>query len=483
MRVFTACLATETNSFSPIPTGMEEFARCYLVRGGVPDDAFLFGAPLVVFRELARKRGYTVLEGLCAFAEPAGPTVRRVYEALRDEILAELQAALPVDMVLLSLHGAMIADGYDDCEGDLLTRVRALVGPGVPIGAELDPHAHVSPAMLAAATALICFKQYPHVDFAERAAELFALIDDAACRGTRPRMSVFDCRMTGGYHTTIEPMKGYVERLVEREREPGVLSISVVHSFPWGDVPDAGTRLLVITDDDPALGERLAEELGRELYALRGRTFRPQLGLVEGIDRALACPRGPVVIGDVSDNTGGGAPGDSTFILAELLRRGVGDVALAMLYDPVAVSIAASAGEGAVLDLRVGGKLGPMSGQPVDVRATVVRLVRGAVQRWYGSHNPLGDVAVVHAAGIDIVLNNLRAQAFTPDVFRDLGIAPEERRLLVVKSSQHYRAAFAPIAAEVLDVAAPGAIQPDFAALPLRRVSRPRWPFDADPWV
>lgn len=147
MRLFTGCLATETNSFSPIPTGMAAFAR-YLVRGGVPGDAALFGAPLVVFRELARARGYTVIEGLYAFAEPAGPTVRAVYEALRDELLAELRAALPVDAVLLSLHGAMIADGYDSCDGDLLARVRALVGPGVPIGAELDPHAHLDRGIL-----------------------------------------------------------------------------------------------------------------------------------------------------------------------------------------------------------------------------------------------------------------------------------------------------------------------------------------------
>lgn len=482
MRLFTACFATETNSFSPIPTGMEAFGR-YLVRGGVPERAPLFGAPLVVFRNLARARGYTVIEGLYTFAEPAGPTVRAVYEALRDELLAELRAALPVDAVLLSLHGAMMADGYDDCEGDLLARVRALVGPTVPIGAELDPHAHLSEAMLSHATALICFKEYPHVDFVERAAELFTIIDDAANLRTRPRMSAFDCRMIGGYHTTSEPMKGYLERLRALERTPGVLSISVVHSFPWGDVPDAGTRLLVITDDQPALGERLAETLGRELYALRGRTFRPQLSLADGLDRALACPRGPVVVGDVSDNPSGGAPGDATFILAELLRRGAPDVALATIYDPVSVQIAMSVGEGATLDLRIGGKLGPMSGAPVDLRVTVLRLVRGLVQRWGESSNPVGDVAVVRAGGIDIVLADLRAQVFSPDLFHALGLDPERRRLLVVKSSQHYRAAFTPIAAEVLDVAAPGAIEPNFAALPLRRIRRPKWPFDADPWA
>lgn len=485
MRLFTACLATETNSFSPIPTGMEVFAR-HLVRGGVPDDAPLFAAPLVVFRRLARARGYTVIEGLYAFAEPAGPTVRAVYEALRDELLAELRAALPVDMVLLSLHGAMLADGHDDCDGELLARVREIVGPEVPIGAELDPHAHLGDAMLASATALVCFKEYPHVDFVARASELFTIVDDAANRRTRPRMAAFDCRMIGGYHTTAEPMRGYVDRLHEHEREPGVLSISVFHSFPWGDVPHAGTRLLVITDArvaEAGRGEQLADALGRELYALRGRTFRPQLGLAEGIDRALAAARGPVVIGDVSDNPSGGAPGDSTFVLAELLRRGAPDVALATLHDPVAVQIAFSVGEGASLELRVGGKLGPMSGAPLDLRVTVRRLVRGMVQRWGAATNLLGDVAVVRTGGVDIVLADLRAQVVDPEVFRALGLEPERRRVLVVKSSQHYRAAFTPIAAEVLDVAAPGAIEPNFAALPLRRISRPKWPFDADPWA
>lgn len=483
MRVFTACLATETNSFSPIPTAMTSFAKCHLVRGGVPDDAALFAAPLVVFRRLARARGYTLFEGLSAYAEPAGPTTRATYEALRDELLAELRAAMPVDMVLLSLHGAMVADGLDDCEGDLLAHVRAIVGPAAAIGAELDAHCHLSPAMVAHATALVCFKHYPHVDFSERAAELFALVADAAAGRTRPRMAVYDCRMIGGYHTTLEPMKSYVERLSAREREPGVLSLSVAHSFPWSDVPHAGTKLLAVTDADPELAARLAEELGQALYQLRGRTFRTPLGLTEGLDRALACPEGLVVIGDVSDNTGGGAPGDATFILAELLRRQITGAALACFYDPVAVALASAAGAGATLDLRVGGKLGPMSGDPVDLRATVVRVAPGLMQRWGDSYNPLGDVVLIAAAGLELVLSDMRTQVFTPDVFVALGIRPEERRLVVVKSSQHYRASFAPIAAEVLDVAAPGAIRPDFAALPLRRIQRPKWPFDADPFA
>lgn len=480
MKLFTAGLATETNSFSPIPTGRDSFTGRYFERGGVPEPAPLFAAPLVEFRRLARARGWQVAEGLCSFAEPAGLTTRAAYESLRDELLADLRAALPVDAVLLSLHGGMIADGHDDCEGDLLARIRGLVGPAVPIGAELDPHCHLSAAMLTHATALICFKHYPHVDFIERARELFAIIADAAEGKTRPRMSSFDCRMIGGYHTTMEPMRSYVERLGEREREAGVLSISVVHGFPWGDVPDAGTRLLVVTDDRPALGEAIAAELGRELITLRGQTFRRFHRLDEALARLPACPPGPVVFGDIADNTGAGAPGDATFILAELLRRGLGDAALACIYDPGAVALAHAAGRGACLDLRLGGKLGPMSGQPLDLRVRVGEVTQALHQRWGASENPLGAAAALHVAGIDIVVVSLRGQVVNPDVFRQMGIDPGARRLLVVKSSQHYRAGFTPIAAEILDVATPGALYPDFAALPLRRVTRPKWPLDPD---
>jgi microcystin degradation protein MlrC len=477
MRIFTAGLATETNTFSPLPT--TEFQ---IVRGGVPEGATLFAAPLAVWRSLARAEGWEVREGLFAYAEPAGAVVRAVYERLRDEILAELSAALPVSAVLLSLHGAMVTEAHDDCEGDLLARIRALVGPDVPIGAELDPHCHLTATMVEHSTALICFKQYPHTDVVPRAHELFRIVADAALGRTRPRASVFDCRMIGGYHTTMEPMKGYVERLSALEGKDGVLSISVAHGFPWGDVPGAGTKVLVYTDDRPAEGARLCEALGRELHALRGRTYRPVLSVDEALTRAMGATRGPVVLGDGSDNPGGGAPGDATFLLEAMLARGVTDAALGCIWDPIAASIAMGAGEGAELSLRVGGKLGPASGRPLDLRVRVGKAVCGHAQSFAGMTLSLGDAVAVRAEGIDIVLNTVRMQVVSPDAFTALGIDPRERRVVAVKSSQHYRAGFGPIAAEILDVGTPGAIRPDFASIPLRRVQRPKWPFDEDPW-
>ncbi len=170
MRVFSASLATETNTFAPMPTGLASFRdRGYFPAGKHPDQMTFFSGPLWAARLRGKERGWTLLEGMVAGAQPSGTTTRQAYESLREELLADLRAALPVDMVLLGLHGAMVADGYDDCEGDLLRRVREIVGPEVVVGAELDPHSHLTPAMTAHADLLIAFKEYPHTDVLERA--------------------------------------------------------------------------------------------------------------------------------------------------------------------------------------------------------------------------------------------------------------------------------------------------------------------------
>ena len=482
MRVFTGTLGTETNTFSPIPTARASFRDTMLFHAGEhPDRPAMFTAPLWAARERARTRGWQVIEGLCAFAEPAGPTVRADYEALRDELLGDLRRALPVDMVLLGMHGAMVAHGYDDCEGDILARVRALAGPKAVVGVELDPHCHLSQTMLDSADVILCFKEYPHTDFLARGAELADLCADAAAGRIRPVMSVFDCRMIGIYHTAREPMRGFVDRMTALEGKDGVLSISVAHTFPWGDVADLGTKILVVTDGRAAAGAALAERLGRELYALRGKTSARYFTIDQALDRALAIDGGPVVIADSPDNPGGGAPGDATFVLSALLARGIGKVALGPLWDPQAVRFCHDAGQGAQLPLRIGGKTGPMSGEPVDLEVEVRHVARAATQQFGGAPSPLGDVATIRAAGIDIVLNSARTQAFGADLFTGNGVTLGDKKLIVVKSSQHFHAAFAPLAKAVLHIGGPGAIATDFTALPYRKARRPLWPFDPDP--
>jgi microcystin degradation protein MlrC len=443
----------------------------------------LFSAPLWAARQRAAQQGHTLFEGLVAMAQPSGTTTRAAYETLREQLLADLRAALPLQVVLLGLHGAMVADGYDDCEGDLLQRVRGIVGPGVVVGAELDPHCHLSPLMVASADLLIAFKEYPHTDAAARAFELVDLCLAQAQGRIEPLAALADTGMISIIHTTREPGRGFVDRLQALEGRDGVLSISVAHGFPWGDVAAMGTRVLVYTDGlaapaaAQARAQALARQLADELFALRDQLMRPYPGIDAALDQALAVPGSPVVLADSADNPGGGAAGDATFVLRRLLERGIAGAALGPMWDPGAVRIAFAAGVGATLALRIGGKVGPMSGDPVDALCTVRALQVGLVMTGLGgTQQPMGDCALVHTQGVDIVLCSLRSQALDTDLFTQLGCDLLQCKLVVVKSSQHFHASYAAIAKAVIYIDAPGSVTQDLNSLPYRKVQRPRWP-------
>lgn len=481
MRVFSGSLATETNTFAPMPTGIASFRdRGYYAAGQHPDAMTLFSGPLWAARERGRAAGWTLLEGMVAGAQPSGTTTRAAYESLRDELLADLRAALPVDIVLLGLHGAMVADGYDDCEGDLLQRVRALVGPGTVVGAELDPHCHLTDAMVQSADFLIAFKEYPHTDVLERARELVALCEAKAAGGIRPTAAVVDTGMVSLFHTSRQPARGIVDRIQALEGRNGVLSISIAHGFPWGDVPEMGTKVLVYTDNDAAAAQALAQKLADELVSLRDELAVAYPPIDAALDQALAIDGGPVVLADGADNPGGGAASDSTFLLRRLIERKIGPSAVGPLWDPIAVRIAFEAGEGARLPMRIGGKISPLSGDPIDLDCTVKALKRDLVMTGLaGTPTPMGDCALVEANGVEIVLVTLRNQAMNTDVFTQLGCDLAAKKIVVAKSSQHFYASFSKIAKHVIYAGAPGAVTLDISTLPYRKVRRPKWPLDA----
>jgi len=477
MKLFTGGLLAETTGFSPLRTGLGDFE---------PADGKLFGAVVgqmvEVFDRRGRERGWEVVRGLLAGAMPGGVVSRSAYETLRDRMLADLRAALPVDVVMLSLHGAMVADGYDDCEGDLLARIRIMVGPKVPIGVELDPHCNLSEAMVRAADILVMYKEWPHVDMLERANDVFALTEACLEGRIRPRIAVWDCRMLDCFHTMEPPVKPLLDEIRHLEGRDGILSISIVHGYPFGDVPDGGTKMMVISDDQPERGARLAEQLGRRLFAMRGKTRPRHLPLEEGLDAVEQAVRHPVVVADVSDAPGAGAPGDATSLLAGLLRRQIRDVALAYLWDPGMVSLAINAGVGARLPMRLGGKTGPGSGTPLDLECEVVLVVRNHVVPGVQGPTPVGDVAVVRTSGVEIVLSAQRPAAMTSEHFVSLGIDPRARRVLVVKSVNNFRAGFEAVAGQFVYVCPPGTLDTSLSSLPFRRIGRPRWPFDQDPF-
>jgi microcystin degradation protein MlrC len=239
--------------------------------------------------------------------------------------------------------------------------------------------------------------------------------------------------------------------------------------------------MLVYADGDAAKAAALARSLGQEIWDLREATQIRQLSVEAALDRMGAANVGPLVIADVSDNAGGGAPSDSTFLARAILERGLTEVGLAIFYDPQAVAFCHDVGVGAEIDLRVGGKLGPASGDPLDVRATVRGLARKATQVGLSGLVSLGDAAWIEVAGVHFILASQRTQCFHPTAFTALGLDPATLRSVVVKSTNHFRAGFDPIAADVIYVDAPGAVRPDTAAIPYQHFKAPYWPKVANP--
>jgi microcystin degradation protein MlrC len=482
MKLFLATLATETNTFATFPTGLADFEGCLLVRDGIagqPDG--LWTSPAKVWHRLATGRGWEVAEGIHAFAEPGGTVVRRAYERLRDEILERLEASLPVDGVLLCLHGAMVADGYDDCEGDTLRRVRALVGPDVPVGVELDLHAQLTPEIVSNATAIVGYKAYPHTDYAERARDLFEIMAATLAGHVRPVMATFRCPTLGLYPTTRPgPMPAFVEAMERAEREePGILSVSLLHGFPWADIPDVAAHMLVVADGDRGRAATLAERLGRQFFASREGAALAWTPMEEALDRAQAASEFPVLLADTSDQVGGGAAGDSTWLLHAMLERGMRDVAMAPFWDPLAVHYCMQAGEGGRFTLRIGGKSGPHAGAPVDLQVEVKAVFEEAVQDGpNGEPTRIGRAAVVEAQGIEILLTNERHNIFSPTMFTRQGIDLEAKRFIVVKGLYRYWDSFRPLCADMMLLATPGACDPDWAKVPYTRLARPIWPLD-----
>ena len=482
MRIFACTIATETNTFSALPTSIEGYKEGVFLRPGEhpTDTPLMCTAPLFVARRRAAAEGFTLIEGSCFAASPAGYTNRADYEMMRDEVLAQVKAALPLDGVLLGLHGAMVAHGYDDVEGDIVARVRDIVGEECVIGMELDPHCHLTLERVRHTDIIILYKEFPHTDVVDRAEELLTLVLATIRKQIRPVMSMYDCRQIGSYPTTLPLMRGFVDRMMAMEGKDGILSISIGHCFPYADVPEMGGRILVVIDGDKAKADWLATEIGEEFIAMRGRTAPEYLDVEGGISAAIAANVSPVVMADPADNAGGGAPTDNTTILRRLIERDAQGACLGPIWDPIAVRLCFDAGLGATFALRFGGKIGPASGAPVDAMVTVTGLARNCSQSFGPTQVSLGDCAAVKIGGVEVVLITNRTQALGLELFRNVGIEPTERKMVVVKSTNHFMAAFGPIAKKVLYIDSDGPIPRDYRKIPYAKVQRPIWPLDAE---
>jgi microcystin degradation protein MlrC len=478
MRIYIAGVQHESSSFSPIPTAYRSFFR-ELWSPDQPQSChgFGYGEACVIATDL----GMEVVAGPFFNAQPSLPCTSAAWGRVSGEILDGLRSAGEVDAVFLCLHGAQMTDRLDDAEGDLLRRTRELVGDGVVVAALLDLHANVTPEMLQEADLVVSCREYPHVDYGVRAGEMLPIIEAIHDGRVRPLTVAVRIAAPGVFPTPEEPFSSLVTRMTADQFRPGVLAVSLNHGFEGSDSPLMAGSVVVTLDGDRVLGDEIADRVAADfLSTLRSQSWSG-LGVDEAIDEALSSSKGPVVIADRSDNPGAGAPGDSTYLLAALLDRGIDAVALGVLWDPVATDMCHDAGVGARLPLRIGGKSGRLSGQPIDVDAEVIAVRSDAMQALFGrgepSH-PLGRSAAIRVGGIEIVLNSLREQVYSPHCFTEHGIDPMSKRIVVVKSMQHFMGGFASIAAHVVRCDGPGVATLNLSDLPFRRVKRPLFGLD-----
>lgn len=485
-RIWIGEFAHETNTFCRDLTGTEGFKSNQwekgeeMIRAHTGNRTYVGG-----MIDRAGELGVTAVPGLATWAMPSGTISRAAYEEIMSELLSSIEAAMPLDGVCISLHGAGVAEGIDDLEGAVLAAIRRLVGPRVRIAAPLDLHGNITQAMLDLADGLFGVHLYPHTDSYERGAEALGFLVDVLEGKVRPAMHLETLPMMIPTTTTdLDPGRKMNELCWELEKEtPGLLDVAVFHGFPYTDVPCVGVSVLAVANGDRAVAERAARTVARAIWEAR-EEYRPQSRSVhEAIDAALAVSGQPVVINDTSDNPGGGSPGDSTHLLRAMIERRLESACYGFIFDPEVAAQAHAAGVGATIRVCLGGKTDDLHGAPIETDAYVRTLADGRFrltsEMWKGYQFDLGKTARLVIGGIDVIVSSVRSQTLDPEVFLLHGIDVARYKVVALKSSQHFRAGFRHLAAAIIAADAPGATTLQLQGFPHKRIARPIWPLDA----
>lgn len=489
-RVFIAQYMHETNTFSRLKTTLEDYRKRWLVEGEAMLPYFKGTRNEVGgYIDSAAKYGWEPLFGAAANATPSGKQTKETWETIRDKILGAAKKAGKLDAVCLSLHGAMVTETEDDAEGALLEALRAVVGPDVPMVATLDLHANATVKMAKNANALVSFRTYPHIDGYDRAVQAAALVKEALDGTKKPRCLLSQPAMLEGadHGRTTKPgvMRDLLAKADAYEQEPGINVVSIQVGFTWSDIPYTGPSIAVSHEPD---AEKRAREICREMideiWRRRDETEYGYRPVSDGIAaaRARTDKKGPLVIADGTDNPGGGGYNDTTPVLQALLDAGIENAAIGTIFDPGTVQQAVKAGVGAEIDVELGGHTDEAMGKPIKARALVKMLSDGVFRNDgpmnAGVESNMGATAVLRIKGIDVVTISNRIQTTDLQVFLSQGIDPRLKNVLVVKSVQHFRAAYAPIAREIVLVDSGGICSPDISRLNFTKLRRPIWPLD-----
>ncbi len=492
--VLSAEFLHETNTFCKLPTTSASFAERGLLFGA---DAIAArkdnNTELAGFLDAARAYGWQVTHVLSAHAQPGGPVTREAFDALTAPIVAAARSHQgPLHGILLGLHGAMVSDFCDDGEGELLRRLRAAVGRDIPVAITLDPHANVSRAMCDLADIIVSFKTYPHTDMRVAARQagdilqrtMLGEIHPVTLRVTRPMLEE-----ANGGRTDIGPMLARLQRARAYEQQPDVFAVSINGAFPNADIAEVGASVTVTAQGDMARHAAFAGELADDIWKHRLESINQFHTVAQAAAICKAYPgdrQGPIIVADYADNPGGGTYGDSTALLAALLDAGVQDACFGPMVDPQTVLQLQGHASGERVQILLGGKTDPrFGGTPLALTCTLVSLSAdgnyvGSGAMIGGLHRSWGPTAVVQVDGIDILVVSIRAQMLDLQQFQAFGIDPAAKRIVALKSMQHFRAAFEPIAGEVIVCDSGALCTVDYALLPFAKVPRPVFPLDRD---
>jgi microcystin degradation protein MlrC len=473
----------ETHTFSAEPTPLD----AWTVVRGADCDAYAgtnhsLGGVIDACRELDVRLSHTYF----AQATSTGPVTRHLFDAMVGELVAGIEAALPADGVVLTLHGAMVAEDFLEAEVEIVRRVKAVVGPEMPVAVTLDLHANIGSELVEQATVIVGYDTYPHIDLNERASEAVHLLVRAIRGEIAPTMALVKpplLPVPQAMFTSAHPFKTLFDRAFALEAAGEALTISIAGGFPYADAPATGMSILAVTDNDPAKAQAIAQELGELTWSLRHDMLIHNTPPAEAVAEAIAYPEGPVVLVDVGDNIGGGTPGDGTVLLTELLRQGAKD-AVVVIADAEAVQAAFAVGVNGTVKTTVGGKADRLHGDPVAIEGRVRLLSDG---HWVhdGPENAgvaaePGPTAVVEVDGVTLVLNSMKIAPGDLQQLKSVGIDPVRQKILVVKAAVRWRGGYGPITKHAIHVATPGLGSVNLNEFDFHHIQRPAFPLDMD---
>ena len=481
-RIAVGAFLHETNTFAPTKATYDDFVH----GGGWPSMAHgadvlkvmrKINVGLAGFVEAAEAKGWELVPTISAAASPSAHVTRDAFERVMKEMVDGIAAAGPIDAVYLDLHGAMVTEHYDDGEGETLARVRKVIGKDLPLVVSLDLHANVSPEMMEHADALIAYRTYPHVDMADTGracAKHLALLLKAKQRFVKAFRQLPFLIPISWQCTNDQPTKGIYEKLAALESD-AVPTLSFAPGFPAADFRDCGPSVFAYgrtQADADAAADRVVALVESHEDDFDGRIYSPDDGVRLAMELAKTA-RKPIIIADTQDNPGAGGDSDTTGMLRALVRNKA-SAATGVIYDPQSARAAHAAGVGATVTLDLGGKSGISGDAPYKESFIVEKLSDGkfvASGPYYGGRDmDMGPSACLRIGDIRVVVGSYKAQLADQSMYRYVGIEPTEQKILVNKSSVHFRADFEPIAEKLLICAAPGAMPADTATLPWTRL-------------